>query len=137
MSVKKLNKLIKKTDAEFLGLAEFRERVAEAGGSGYVFSAQTAIDGPWTLLGLVVNGESVIAKPIPTTGRIINVDITKAVEKSGEPFEFQSAILFGQKQPKCVTYIVKDAAVTKYSTKNNADGGTIWVAPVGTFPKEE
>ena len=102
--------------------------------TGYFFTAQTAISGPWSLIGLLVNGAMVIDAPISTSDRVITVDISDHI--NDEPFSIRWAILFGQNQPKCVPYVVKDRAVTRYAEKRGAEGGSIWLAKTHLFPKE-
>ena len=134
MSVSEINQLLA-PQSESLPVHDVKNALAAAV-TGYYFSVQSAISGPWALVALTVNGDMVIEEPIATSDHIISVNITAKVAEVGVPFTIRWVVLYGQGQPQSVAYLVDGNTHKKLAEKRNAKGGSLGVSKPHTYPPQ-
>lgn len=110
--------------SETLPIAEVRASLATLELDRPHFLLQQAIDGPFALTGLIVNGRQVIDRAIRSSQRSIAVPIG-----ASRPFEIRWSAVCFQNQPKCVGYWVDDPnAPIVLEEKRGMNAADTWVS---------
>lgn len=113
--------------SEDLPIVDVRAAVADLELDSPHFVLQQAIDGPFALTGLLINGASVLTRAIRSSKRSIAVPIDRL-----RPFEIRWSAVCFQNQPKCVGYWLEGTIPQRLEEKRNLVASETWVSKIHT-----